>query len=134
MESVQTTNQKVEPPVGMAKPTSAKKPVILCIDDEKMLLETLERLIWRHLGREFDVETADSGEEAVELLEELIAEGRQVALIISDQLMPGIKGDAFLSRAMKLTPHTPKILLTGQADMQAVVNAVNDARLFRFVH
>ncbi len=110
-----------------------RKPVILCVDDEKALLETLERLIVRRFGREFDVETADSGDEGLEVLEEFAAEGRPVALIVSDQLMPGLNGDEFLARSMKYAPDTPKILLTGQADMEAVVYAINYARLFRYI-
>jgi serine phosphatase RsbU (regulator of sigma subunit)/CheY-like chemotaxis protein len=115
------------------KSSSSSKPVILCVDDDKPLLETLERLILRHLGREFDVELAESGSEGLEVLQEIHEDGRTVALIVSDQIMPGMEGDEFLIRAMHFVPETPKILLTGQADMEAVVNAINHARLFRYV-
>ena len=115
------------------KHSPRRKPVILCADDEKALLETLERQIVRRFGREFDVETAESGEEGFEVLEDLVAEGVEVALILSDHLMPGMKGDDFLAGAMKFVPDAPKILLTGQADMEAVVYAINHARLFRYI-
>ncbi len=111
----------------------SRKPVILCVDDEKAFLETLERHILRRFGGDFNVETADSGEEALEVLENLAAEGVAVALIVSDQLMPGMLGDEFLTHAMKYAPETPKILLTGQADMESVVHAINRARLFRYI-
>ena len=112
---------------------SSHKAVILCVDDEKGILETLERQIHRHLGKDFDLELAESGEEGLEILHELNGDGREMAVIISDQIMPGMKGDEFLIAAQGFLPETLKILLTGQASLEAVRNAINGARLYRYV-
>jgi serine phosphatase RsbU (regulator of sigma subunit)/FixJ family two-component response regulator len=111
-----------------------KRCTIICVDDEKMILDNLEAQLSEKLGREFDIEVAESGQEALEIMEELTADGRHVAVIISDQMMPHMKGDAFLISAHELYPATPKILLTGQADLEAVTNAINHAKLYRYVN
>lgn len=111
-----------------------KRCTIICVDDEKMILDNLEAQLSDKLGREFDIEVAESGQEALEIMEELTADGRHVAVIISDQMMPHMKGDAFLIAAHELYPATPKILLTGQADLEAVTNAINHAKLYRYVN
>jgi serine phosphatase RsbU (regulator of sigma subunit)/FixJ family two-component response regulator len=110
-----------------------KKPVILCVDDEKIILDSLEEQITGRLGREFDCELAEGGEEALEIIQELAEDGRELAVVISDQLMPNMKGDEFLIRVHSTHPETLKILLTGQASIDAVRNAINNARLYRYV-
>ncbi|MDX2063378.1 MAG: SpoIIE family protein phosphatase [Bacteroidia bacterium] len=110
-----------------------KKPVILCVDDEKIILDSLEEQITGRLGKEFDCELAEGGEEALSLIEELTEEGRELAVVISDQLMPSMKGDEFLIEVHRNYPETLKILLTGQASIDAVRNAINNARLYRYV-
>ncbi len=110
-----------------------KKPVILCVDDEKIILDSLEEQINGRLGREFSVELAERGEEALEIIAELAEDGRELAVVISDQLMPSMKGDEFLIKVHASHPETLKILLTGQASIDAVRNAINNARLYRYV-
>lgn len=110
-----------------------KKPVVLCVDDEKIILDSLQEQILNRLGERFDCEVAQSGEEGLELIEELQAEGHEIAVIISDQLMPSMKGDQFLIAAHQRLPDAYKILLTGQATLDAVQNAINNARLYRYV-
>ncbi|MCS7153839.1 MAG: response regulator, partial [Bacteroidia bacterium] len=110
-----------------------KKPVVLCVDDEKIILDSLQEQILSRLGERFDCEVAQSGEEGLELIEELRAEGHEIAVIISDQLMPSMKGDQFLIAAHQRLPEAYKILLTGQATLDAVQNAINNARLYRYV-
>lgn len=110
-----------------------KRAVILCVDDEKTILETLEQQILTRLGREFDIELADSGEDALEIIEEITEDGRELAVLVSDQIMPGMKGDELLIAVHKTHPDAHKILLTGQASLEAVVNAINKARLYRYV-
>ncbi|MCX8113168.1 MAG: fused response regulator/phosphatase [Bacteroidia bacterium] len=112
---------------------SLKKPIILCIDDEKIILDSLQEQILNRLGARFDCEVAQSGEEGLELIDELRADGHDVAVIISDQLMPSMKGDQFLIAAHQKAPDAYKILLTGQATLDAVQNAINHARLYRYV-
>lgn len=111
----------------------AKKPVIICVDDEKIILDSLQEQILNRLGERFECEVAQSGEEGLELIDELRSDGYDIAVIISDQLMPSMKGDQFLIAAHAKVPETYKILLTGQATLDAVQNAINNARLYRYV-
>ena len=110
-----------------------KKPVILCVDDEKIILDALEEQISSRLGDDFDIELAESGEEALEIIDELDEEGIDLAIVISDHLMPGMKGDEFLIKVHQKHPDTIKILLTGQAGIEAVQKAINEARLYRYL-
>ncbi|NET44992.1 response regulator [Okeania sp. SIO2B3] len=106
---------------------------ILLVDDEPMVLESLSEELQRNFGQNYDIEAAESGEEALEILEELQAEGIEVAVVISDQLMPGIKGDELLSKIHLQYPDILKIMLTGQAGVESVGNAVNSANLYRYI-
>ncbi|GAK61009.1 multi-sensor hybrid histidine kinase [Candidatus Vecturithrix granuli] len=110
-----------------------KKPVILCVDDEKVILTSLMDQLMHHLGHEYVIEVAESGEEALEVLNEMLAEEIEVPLIISDQIMPGMKGDELLIQIHERYPQALKIFLTGQADANAVGNAVNCANLYRYI-
>jgi adenylate cyclase len=110
-----------------------KKPVIICIDDEQTILSSLERELKSFFGSDYLIETAEGGEEALELLEELLEEGYEVPLVISDHIMPNIKGDELLKRIHEISPKTLKIMLTGQADIEAVVNAIKYAKLYRYL-
>lgn len=106
---------------------------ILLVDDEPMVLESLSEELQRNFGHNYDIEAAESGEEALEIIEELQAEGIEVAVVISDQLMPGLKGDELLSQIHIQYPDMLKIMLTGQAGAEAVGNAVNSANLYRYI-
>jgi class 3 adenylate cyclase len=110
-----------------------KKPVIICIDDELTVLSSLKRELKGVLGDEFEIETAMGGIDALELLEELLEEGGEIALVISDYIMPDMKGDEVLKRIHALSPKTLKIMLTGQASLEGVTNAINSAKLYRYI-
>lgn len=105
--------------------------VILCVDDEQMVLKSLEGQLMREFGDEYAVELAESGEEALELLDELSEDGYQTLVIVSDWLMPEMKGDEFLIQAHRKFPNVIKILLTGQADPAAIERSRNEANLYR---
>lgn len=105
--------------------------VILCVDDEQMVLKSLEGQLMHEFGEEFAVELAESGEEALELMDELRADGYQTLVIVSDWLMPEMKGDEFLIQAHRKFPNVLKILLTGQADPAAIERSRNEANLYR---
>jgi CheY-like chemotaxis protein len=98
---------------------------ILCVDDEPRVLEGIRRT----LGMDFDVTTAEGGAQALALL----IRRERFALTISDMRMPGMDGAAYLERAAQLAPDMVRILLTGQADMQAATRAINYGRIFRFL-
>jgi signal transduction histidine kinase len=101
-----------------------RRHTLLIVDDEVDVLESL-----RHqFHRTYRVLTAASGGQAVSLLNE-----NQVQLILSDQRMPGMQGDALLSQARRLQPDAIRMLFTGYADIQAVINAVNEGHIFRYI-
>ncbi|MCA1992138.1 MAG: response regulator, partial [Coleofasciculus sp. S288] len=109
------------------------QPVIICVDDEATVLDSLEIELRKALGDEYLIEIAESGEEALELVEELLEAQHEVALVISDHIMPSMKGDELLKRIHAILPQTLKIMLTGQANLEAVANAINYANLYRYI-
>ena len=110
-----------------------KESVIICVDDERVVLNGLQSQLTRDFGADYIIELAESGEEALELMRELADEGRDVPVVISDQLMPGMKGHELLSAIHLFSPNTFKILLTGQSDISAISEAVNNANLYRYI-
>ncbi len=110
-----------------------KKPVIICVDDEQTILSSLKSELNRTLEHGFFIEVADSGEDGLEVCEELLEEGSEIPVVISDYIMPGMKGDEFLGRIHEISPHTLTIMLTGQASLEGVTNAVNQAKLYRYI-
>jgi adenylate cyclase len=110
-----------------------KKPVIICVDDEQTILDSLEIDLLKAFEDKYLIETAESGEEALELLSELLAEQYEVPLVISDHIMPNMKGDQLLRSVHAISPKSLKIMLTGQADLDAVANAINYAKLYRYI-
>ncbi len=109
------------------------KPIILCVDDEQIVLTSLKAQLRRIFNTEFDIEVAESGDEAIEIIEELLEEGVEFPLIISDQIMPGMSGDELLVYAHENSSETFSIMLTGQADANAIGRAVNNANLYRYI-
>lgn len=104
---------------------STEQPRVLCVDDEKNVLEGLNRTL-RSL---YHVEMAIGGTQGIEALK---AKG-PFAVVISDLRMPQMTGIQFLKEARRLSPDTVRILLTGQGDMSAAIGAVNDGNIFRFL-
>lgn len=109
------------------------KPVIVCVDDEKVVLTSLKQELEHGLGDRFNFEIAESGEEGLEVIDEFLSMGLDIPVVISDQLMPGMKGDEFLTEVNSMKGDIRKILLTGQASADAVGNAVNRANLYRYI-
>ncbi|MBE9039341.1 response regulator [Oscillatoriales cyanobacterium LEGE 11467] len=107
--------------------------VILCVDDELMILNSLKRELELAFQEHYLIEIAQSGEEALEVFEDLIEEDRELALIISDCVMPRMRGDKLLQRIHEISPQTIKIMLTGQADIEAISHAINHANLYRYL-
>lgn len=105
------------------------KKAILCVDDEKIILDSLKEQIENRMGTGYIYETAENAEEGLEVIEELIEEGAEVLIIVSDWLMPGIKGDEFLIEVHKKFPKIVKVMLTGQASEDAIKNAKENANL-----
>jgi len=109
------------------------KYVIICVDDEQTILNSLKIELKKALDDKYLIEIAEDGEEALELINDLLSDGYQIPLIISDYIMPHIKGDELLRQIHTIIPHTLKIMLTGQADLDAVGRVINHARLYRYI-
>lgn len=109
------------------------KGIMLCVDDERIVLDSLKDELKQRYGKEHIIELAESAEEGLEILEELHDDGYRPLVIISDWLMPGMKGDEFLIKAHELYPLVIKVMLSGQADNQAVEKAKEEANLFDFI-
>lgn len=109
------------------------RKTIICVDDEKIVLTSLISQLRRTVGREYQCEGFMSAEEAWQFIDELYAEGRTLELIICDWLMPRVRGDEFLIRVHRRFPEVPMIMLSGQADPEAVSRVQQEARLFKFV-
>ncbi|HPM01339.1 MAG: response regulator [Candidatus Cloacimonetes bacterium] len=110
------------------------KPVILCVDDEKIILDSLKMQLKNHFNDMFVYETAENASDALDLIDELVGDGVRILIIVSDWLMPGIKGDDFLILVHEKYPEIIKVLLTGQADEQAIQRAYEKANLLKCLH
>ena len=100
-------------------------PRVLCVDDEPYLLAGLVNT----LRRRFDVHTAGSGADALEL----IARSPPFDVIVSDYRMPAMDGAEFLRRARPAAPGAVPVLLTGHATLEGAIAAVNEGRVFRIL-
>jgi len=98
---------------------------ILFVDDEENVLQSMKR----QLRKRFPMQTAMSGDEALQILKEK----GPFAVIVSDMRMPGMTGVELLSRVKILYPETVRIMLTGNADQETAMEAVNDGQIFRFL-
>lgn len=110
-----------------------EKPVILCVDDDLFLLNALEETLKRSFSQEYIIESATTGQEALDLLEELEQENTEVPVLISDQAMPDMKGVDLFIEAHQKYPDVLMIMLTGQANAEDVGKAVNYANLYRYI-
>jgi len=98
---------------------------ILLVDDEPNVLAGFQR----QLKGNYEVETAGSGESALQLIE---TEG-PFAVVVSDMMMPGMDGTEFLAQVRAVQPDTVRIMLTGHADLETAIDAVNMGYIFRFL-
>ncbi|MEY2894179.1 MAG: hypothetical protein RJA98_4087 [Pseudomonadota bacterium] len=104
----------------------ADQLTVMCVDDEPNILAALKRTL---RGRGYAVLTACSGAEALETLAHV-----PVDLLISDMRMPGMDGTQLLEQVNARWPHTVRLLLTGHADMDATIGAINRGQIFRYIH
>lgn len=101
------------------------RPHLLCVDDEQKVLDGLTL----NLRRRYDVQVATSGKAGLAILEA----DPNIAVVVSDMRMPGMDGAQFLSLARQTRPQAVRMLLTGQAEMDSAINAVNHGQIFRFL-
>jgi len=98
---------------------------ILLVDDEPLILSSMRDL----LEVDYVVHTAESGQKALEILTKY-----PIKVLISDERMPTMRGHQLLKRAKQISPHTIRILLTGYADLESVMNSVNAGEIFRYLN
>ncbi len=109
------------------------KLIMICVDDEKVILDSLKAQLKSAFGNIYSYELAENGDDALELIEELEESGQadNIVVIVSDWLMPGMKGDELLIRIHQRFPRVIKLLLTGQADEVAIQRAISQANLHK---
>jgi DNA-binding NtrC family response regulator len=97
-----------------------RQQAILCVDDEVIILISLTQELKTHFGARFLYEQATDAAEALAIVEDLSAENVEIIFVISDWLMPGMKGDEFLEEIHKKHPDIKAIMITGHADETAI--------------
>jgi thioredoxin reductase (NADPH) len=109
------------------------KPVLLVVDDDPQVLAAVRRDLRSRYRERYTVMSAASGAEALGTLRELKARGDALAMLISDQRMPGMPGHELLARSREVHPLARRILLTAYSDIDAAVKAINEAHLDHYL-
>ncbi len=105
---------------------TSEKVAVLCVDDEVNVLKALERLF---IDDDYEIHTAGSGREGLEILDR----GVSVQIVISDYRMPAMNGVDFLKEVCRRWPETVRIVLSGYADTAAIVSAINEGQIYKFI-
>lgn len=123
-----TVSPSTSPPVLEPAPPLPERATwsVLCVDDEPNILSALKRVL---RAEDCRVLQAGGGQEALEILER-----ESVDVVLSDMRMPGMDGAALLAQVRARWPETARILLTGYADMNATIAAINDGQIYRYIH
>jgi DNA-binding NtrC family response regulator len=110
-----------------------RKPFIICVDDEMIILSTLVEEIQYILGKTFEYEIAQSGSEALELVQDLLDDNETIAIVFSDFCMPGMAGLELLPAVHDLSPQTRCILLTGMDQCDLDIDAETKSKIFGYI-
>jgi len=105
---------------------SNKNQTIIIVDDEEMVLTSLNSFL--SLETEYKIKTFTSAKKALEFIK-----NNDVGLVVSDYLMPEMDGITFLAKVKEIRPQVPRIILTGYADKENAIKAINDVGLFQYV-
>jgi thioredoxin reductase (NADPH) len=109
------------------------RPILLAIDDDISVLEAVVQDLRRQYGSTYRVLRAGSGQAALDTLKQLKVREEAVALLLSDQRMPGMTGVEFLEAAQHIYPEARRVLLTAYADTEAAIRAINTARIHYYL-
>jgi thioredoxin reductase (NADPH) len=109
------------------------RPILLAIDDDASVLEAVVQDLRRQYGSTYRVMRAASGQAALDILAQLKSRNEPVALLISDQRMPGMTGVDMLERARSIYPDARRVLLTAYADTGDAIRAINAARIHYYL-
>ena len=110
-----------------------KKPTIICVDDERIVLDSLSVQLRDFVKQGYLVEMAESGEEALEIVDELVEQEEWPFLVIADMKMPKMSGNDLLAKINRKCPETLSILLTGFAEKEDIIETINTAGLYRYM-
>src|SRR6201993_1274834 len=110
------------------------RPNLLAVDDDASVLEAVVQDLRRQYGAEYRVMRAASGQAALDTLKQLKKREEPVALLLSDQRMPGMTGVEFLEQAQAFYPHAKRVLLTAYADTEAAIRAINSAKIHYYLN
>ncbi len=110
------------------------RPILLAVDDDVSVLEAVVQDLRRKYGETYRIMRAASGPAALDTLAQLKTREEPVALIISDQRMPGMTGVEMLERARAIYPDARRVLLTAYADTEAAIRAINSARIHYYLN
>src|ERR1035441_9568439 len=110
------------------------RPILLAVDDDVNVLEAVVQDLRRHYGAEYRIMRATSGQAALDTLAQVKAREEPVALLLSDQRMPGMAGVEFLERTRDLYPEARRVLLTAYADTEAAIRAINSAHIHYYLN
>src|SRR5512138_67534 len=105
------------------------KPVIMTIDDDSSVLNSIERDLRAHYGHDYRVLPINDAGTALEYLKKLEQRSETVALFLVDQRMPLMSGTDFLAEAIQIYPQAKRVLLTAYADSQAAIDSINEVGL-----
>jgi thioredoxin reductase (NADPH) len=105
------------------------KPVIITLDDDSSVLNSIERDLRAHYGQEYRIIPINDGKTALEYLRRLEQRNETVALFLVDQRMPEMSGVEFLMEAVQTYPQAKRVLLTAYADTQAAIDSINEVGL-----
>ena len=109
------------------------RPILLAVDDDISVLEAVVQDLRREYGQIYRVMRAGSGQAALDTLAQLKTRQEPVALLLSDQRMPGMTGVEFLERAIEYYPEARRVLLTAYADTEVAIRAINTARIHYYL-
>ena len=109
------------------------RPILLAIDDDINVLEAVVQDLRRQIGSTYRVLRAGSGQAALDTLKQLKTREEAIALLLSDQRMPGMTGVEFLEKAQEIYPKAKRVLLTAYADTEAAIRAINTARIHYYL-
>ena len=109
------------------------RSTIICVDDEKLLLNVLYEQLETWFGKKYTIEKASNATEALKILDDCLAQGRNVSVFISDYIMPIMKGDELLTLVKEKDPKIKRIMLTGYSAIDGIVNAINKAGIYRYI-
>ena len=113
--------------------TIVNKPALLVVDDDPQVLAAVRRDLRARYREHYTVISATSGEEALATIRELKARGDSLAMVISDQRMPGMQGTEVLAQSREVYPLARRVLLTAYSDIDAAIKAINDAHLDHYL-